>query len=596
MTETKPKRRGCFRTGCLTGIALFVLLVGGVWLASLWGNRLPERFVLKVPVTGQIEERSPEPGPLDFNRGRRPLSLEALRAIFDRAGSDKRVDSVLLDINGLVASSAKIQELSGAIDSLRQSDKKVTAFLRRPSDKDYLLATTCDSIIVQKNSWMLLDGLKAELFFFAEPLKKLGIGFQAAQWKKYKSAIEPYTRNSPSRESLQELNSLLDDSWANYLDQVAQRRHISRDTFREVIDSLAVLTPEQAVERKLIDRALSIRQLEKEYQAHFNKPINELMVDASRFLDDTGGLQLHGFGDRIAVITITGLIVGDSMGEMVDGEGTNVASVRRAVDAALDDPKVKAIVLRIDSPGGEALAASSMLELLEEAAKKKPLVASMSASAASGGYMVALAADKIYAQPLTVTGSIGVFSLKPDFSTLLENTGIHREVLMRGRFADAYTPFKPFDDAAFKKFVETTGHIYGSFTGKVAKSRHLTSEQVEAVAGGRVWSGKRAVEVGLVDEIGGFDDAVRQACKLAGLDENAKPELLYLPVRKTWFERLLAGDMTQAMAIISNDLLNRSFGELVSALKLPGVETARTLLRTEEPQALAIQPFVVEIR
>jgi len=168
-------------------------------------------------------------------------------------------------------------------------------------------------------------------------------------------------------------------------------------------------------------------------------------------------------------------------------------------------------------------------------------------------------------------------------------------VLTRGRFADAYTPFKPFDDAAFRKFVETTGHIYEDFTGKVAKSRHLTAEQVEAVAAGRVWSGKRAVEVGLVDEIGGLNDAVQEASRLAKLKKGAKPELLYLPVRKTWIERFFDGDAVQAVTAMSDHLFSRSLARLLPASQLPGTATVRFLLRTEEPQVLAIQPFGVEM-
>ncbi|MBN1928498.1 MAG: S49 family peptidase, partial [Chlorobiaceae bacterium] len=302
MTDAKPKKRGCFRTGCLTVAVLFVLLAGGIWLTSFWGDRLPGRFVLRVPVTGQIEERAPEPGLLPLGSSGGPLALEELVAILDRARTDKRVDSVLLDINGLQASWAKIQELSTSIDALRKSGKKVTAYLHSPDDRDYLLATACDSIIMQKDSWMLLDGLKAELFFFADPLKKLGIGFQAAQWKKYKSAVEPYTRSSPSAESLQEINALLDDSWGWYLEEVARRRRVGREAFREAIDSVAVLKPEEALQRRLIDRVLSGRQLEKEFEKRFGKPVDELLVDGRSYLSGTGGLQAHGLGERIAII------------------------------------------------------------------------------------------------------------------------------------------------------------------------------------------------------------------------------------------------------------------------------------------------------
>jgi protease-4 len=281
---------------------------------------------------------------------------------------------------------------------------------------------------------------------------------------------------------------------------------------------------------------------------------------------------------------------------MSDGGNTDVTTVKQALQTALDDSKVKAIVLRIDSPGGDALAASTMLELLEEAKTRKPIVASMSGVAASGGYMVALAGDKIFAEPMTVTGSIGVFSLKPDVSGLLEKTGIHREVLNRGRFADAETPFKPFDDAAFLKFMEITGTVYDDFIAKVAKGRKMTPAAVDAVAGGRVWSGKRALEVGLVDKIGGLADAVQEAKKLAKMDAKAKPELLYLPVRKTWLEYLLAGDTSVMAEALTAGVLRQSLGELDPLTRLPGANIARYLLRTEEPQILALDPVEVVIK
>jgi protease-4 len=301
-------------------------------------------------------------------------------------------------------------------------------------------------------------------------------------------------------------------------------------------------------------------------------------------------------GDRIAVVAITGMIVSDGAGGVGEAEVTDVSTVKQALQTALDDPKVKAIVLRIDSPGGDALAASTMLELLEEAKTKKPIVASMSGVAASGGYMVALAGSKIYAEPLTITGSIGVFSLKPDLGGLLEKTGIRREVLTRGRFADAYTPFKAFDDASFRKFVETAGTIYDDFIAKVAKGRKMTPAEVDAVAGGRVWSGRRALEVGLIDRIGGLADAVQEAQKLAKMDAKAKPELLYLPVRKTWLEYLLAGDASQLTSALAAGVVRESLGELQPLANLPGTKTARFLLRTEEPQVLALDPVEVTIK
>lgn len=596
MADKIRKKGGCFRAGCLTVVVGVFLLFGIGVIAHQWGNRLPGRFVLRVPVSGAIDERSPDAASLPFGGIRQTLSLEELLTILDRAKTDKRVDSVLLQIDGLNAPAAKVQELGNAIAALRKSGKKVTALLNTPEDKEYQLAAACDSIILRKGSWMLLDGLKAELFFFAEPLEKLGVSFQAAQWKKYKSAVESFTRSSPSPENLEETNALLDDAWADYLYSVSRQRRVSREAFRSVVDSLAVLTPEKALSLRLIDRVATERELDKEYEERLGKSAGELFVEGREYLDATGGMRPQGSGDRIAVVAITGMIVSDGSADMGDGEATDVATLKQALQTALDDTKVKAIVLRIDSPGGDALAASTMLELLEEAKTKKPIVASMSGVAASGGYMVALAGSKIFAEPMTVTGSIGVFSLKPDVSGVLAKSGIRREVLTRGRFADAYTPFKPFDDASFRKFVETAGTIYDDFIAKVAKGRRMTPAEVDAVAGGRVWSGKRALEVGLIDRIGGLEAAVQEAKKLARMDAKAKPELLYLPVRKTWLEYLLAGDASQLTSVLTTGIVRESLGQLQPLANLPGTRTARFLLRTEEPQVLALDPVEVEIK
>jgi protease-4 len=595
--EGNKKRGGCFRTGCLTVIVTVLLMVAGGWLLYLWGKKLPDHFVLRLPISGQIDDRPPDPAAFPFTAGGQLLSLEELMAALDRARTDRRVDSVLLEIDGLTAPSAKIQELRSSIDAVRRSGKKVVAFLSGPEDKDYMLAAACDSVVVRKGSWLLLDGLKAELFFFADPLRKLGIGFQAAQWKKYKSGIEPFTRSSASPEFREEVNALLDDSWTDYLDYISRRRGISREAFRTVIDSLAVLSPEKALSLHLVDRIATARQFEKGYEQKLGTRSRDLFVDGGDYLDAAGGMRPGGVGERIAVINIAGPIVSSGgVGGMADAEGIDVATLKQALETAVDDRNVKAIVLRIDSPGGDALAAASMLELLEEAKAKKPMVASMSGVAASGGYMVALAADRIFAEPMTLTGSIGVFALKPDVSGLMQKTGVNREVVTRGTFADAYTPFKPFDDASFRKFVDTSGEIYRDFTGKVASRRKMTPAQVEAVAGGRVWTGSRALSVGLVDRIGGLTDAVKEARKVARMDTTKTPQLIYLPARKTWVDYLFSGDAAGLATGISSRIARQSVESLWPLGKLPGTGTARLLLRSDSPQILAVDPVEVHIR
>jgi protease-4 len=595
MNVLKKRRGGCFLTGCLTLLAAPFVIMVIAWALVSWGHRLPDRFVLRLPVSGRIDERPADQFPIPSASDQQGLSLQELMTVMDRARSDARVRSVLLEIDDVSAPAAKLGQLRRSIEALRGSGKKVTAFLRSPEDKDYLLAVACDSVIVQKGSWLLLDGLKAETFFFAEPLGRLGIGFQASQWKKYKSAIEPFTRSSSTPESREELSGLLGASWDDYLGYVSARRGLARTAFSGIIDSIAVLTPEKALERKLVDRISTAWKLEKEYEKRYDVKADQLFVGARDYLQATGGMNSSGKGGSVAVINVTGPISSGGLAGMAEGEGIDEATLKHALQAALDNRDVKAIVLRIDSPGGEAIAAANMLEMLEAARKSKPIVASMSGVAASGGYMVALGADRILAEPMTVTGSIGVFSLKPDLSGLLKKTGINREVLTQGRFADANTPFKPLDEAAFRKFDETSGWIYRDFVGKVAARRKMSFEQADALAGGRVWTGKRALEAGLVDQIGGLDAAVKAAQKLARMDTSKSPGLIYLPARKSWVEYLT--DSNASVAAIQVRLVETYLtGSLPLARSLPGTATARFLLRQDRPQVLALDPVDVLIK
>jgi protease IV len=598
MNEQK-KRRGCLRTGCLMPVIVPFVLIALVWAIVSWNQRLPESFVLRLPITGQIDERPADQVSFPFAPTRQLLSQQELLAIMDRARTDGRVRSVLLEIDGLSAPTAKIEELRRSIELLRGAGKKVTAFLHAPEDKDYLLAVSCDSVVVQKGSWLQLDGLKAETFFFAEPLGKLGVGFQASQWKKYKSAIEPFTRSSSTPESREEVGQLLDGAWGDYLGYVSARRGISQKAFAAIVDSVALVSPQKALATGLVDRETSAWQLEKMYEKRYGALADELFVGGHEYLQATGGMNVRGKAGSVAVINITGMIVSSGRGlpDMSDGEGTDEATLKHALRTALDDSDVKAIVLRIDSPGGDALAGAAMLEMLDAARGKKPIVASMSGVAASGGYMAAIGADRILAEPMTITGSIGVFALKPDLSGILKKTGLNREVITRGRYADAYSPFRPFDEAAFGKFDENSGDIYRDFVSKVALRRKMTPEQVDAVAGGRVWTGAQALKVGLVDGIGGLAEAVKTAQALARMDTSKPAGIIYLPASRTLADYLFDNDST----LLGPGLASRIAGLYIResmpfARSMPMPAAARLLMGTDAPQVLAIQPYDIRIQ
>jgi protease-4 len=594
----RTKRAGCFRVGCLTVLGAAVVAVVLLVLLFPAGGRLPDRFVLLLHVGGQLDERSPESVTLPFATSRSPLSLQDIVSILDHARKDDRVRSVLLDIEGLSASPAKIGQLRRSVEEVRKAGKQVAAFLSTPEDKDYLLAVACDSVVVQKGSYLLLDGLKSELFFYTGSLRKVGVGFQAAQWKEYKSGIEPYTRTSASREAREQVARLLDDAFGDYAEYVTRRRGISRQAFSEVIDSLAVITPVKALSLKLVDRISGRWQLEREFEKRLGAKRGKVFVSGRDYLRSGSRFFDRNSKDAVAVITVAGPIV-RTAGYSATGydRGMDEQTLKHAVEAALEDRSVKAIVLRIDSPGGDALAAEAMLGMLDAARAKKPLVASMSGVAASGGYMVALAANRILAEPLTVTGSIGVFALKPDLSALLEKTGLRREVVARGRFADAYTVYRPFDEESFGKFVDASGEIYRRFTAEVASRRHLTPAQVDSVAGGRVWTGRRALSLKLVDQFGGLQEAVKTARQLAGMDTTKAPLIRFLPEEKSWIDYLMAGEFGAA---VRQEGYRIAADVLAERLPAAGVQddlsAIRMLMDLREPQILALEPLGIVIR
>ena len=320
---------------------------------------------------------------------------------------------------------------------------------------------------------------------------------------------------------------------------------------------------------------------------------NDAFVSGAQYRSAVDWPQKAESRDRIAVITLSGMIV-RSAGEM--GEGIDVETLKNSLDAALEDKAVKALVVRIDSPGGDALASADMLQMLDSAAVKKPLVVSMSGVAASGGYMAALAGKTVFAQPLTITGSIGVYALKPNISGLVEKVGLGRDVVTRGRFADANTPFKPLEAEAYSKFVAASGEVYDDFLGKVASSRKMHITQVDSVAGGRVWTGSRALKAGLVDRMGGLFDAIHSAQLLAKMDMTKKPRIMLYPQQKNWLESLFQGKGASFSSRIAAGVKKQLLHEIMPHRQFASMAAFyEMLMNSGQLQMLAVEPCEIII-
>lgn len=541
------KKIGAGKIGCIVVVLLFLVMAIGVYRLYTAQKSLPEEFVLKINVAGDIMEAAETRFSLPFEPQSQELSLQDIIFLLQRAGDDERVKSVLLDINGVRTGSAKIQQIQRAIERTRESGKLVNAFLRNAGDQDVWLASACDAVIAERGNFLLLDGLKAELLFYTGTLEKLGVSFQAAQWSAWKSGVEPFTRLGASPELKEQVEMMLDSVYAVYTGYVTKRREISLAAYESIINEKTVLSAEQAKKLGIVDETSGhweyLERLKKTYgKGMSNDDDEEVLVSGARYKAAVRWPYEPENKESIAVITASGPIVrsADDM-TAASEQGFDEEMLTSSVQVALDDESIKAVVLRIDSPGGDALASANMLQILDSARVKKPIVASMSSVAASGGYMIALAADSIFAEPLTVTGSIGVYALKPEISKLQEKIALKREVITRGKNADGFTLFKPLDERGMAKFMETTGWIYDDFLAKVVRSRKMTQREVDAVAGGRVWMGEAAVKNGLVDRIGGLQDALLAAQVLAGMDSTDVPGVKFYPEPQGLMEYLLGG-------------------------------------------------------
>lgn len=441
----------------------------------------------------------------------------------EQAATDPNVHGLLLHLDATPFSTAQIEELRGAIARARAAGKPVVAYLDRASSNGaYLLAAASDKVYMHPAAQIDLIGLSAEVQYLRGTLDLVGVEPQFARRAEYKSAVETYTSTEGSPASREQMDALLDDMYSVLVNGIATGRKRTPEQVRDLIDK-GPYTASEAVSAGLVDGLLYPDQLEAGLSDSFVEDYE---------LDDEYGIGDDQSGWRspyeIAVVYVDGAIVsGRSAGPSLfnggsAGSDTIVAQLREAADEA----SVKAVVLRVDSPGGSAFASDEIWRAVKEVEREKPVVVSMGGVAASGGYYVSAGANAIYALPSTITGSIGVFGGKMALEGLYEKVGLNYELYTRGRYAGMYSPSKPFDPMELAALDRMIGDTYQQFKDRVGTGRDLSEEKVEEVARGRVWSGTDAKEVGLVDELGGFSEAVAKARELAEVPERATTELV----------------------------------------------------------------------
>ena len=533
----------------LLGIFGGLIIVAVIGVVILWAAlrkgepTIRDNSVLALRVSGSLPDYSPD-DPFKRYFGGPDQSLTGLVMSFKKAKVDKRIKAILLEVDLSGVGWGKAEELRDAITDFRSSGKPVYAFVEFGLNKEYYIATACDKIIVPPPGELFINGLAADVMFFRGSLDKLGIYPDIFQIGKYKSAGDMFTQKQMTDAHREYINSMLDDLYNHYVNAIAQARHKTPDEVRALIDN-APYSAAKAKEAGLIDETLYRDDVEKEFKKLLGYKDTDtfVAVRSSDYRDVSPESLGLNKGERIAVIYATGDIgSGSSQNSPSGDQSIGSDTVAKALNDAAADKTIKAVVLRVDSPGGSGLASDIIWHAVEATNQKKPVVVSMSDVAASGGYYISASASKIIAQPSTITGSIGVVAGKPVLRGFYDWLGISNEYVLRGKNAGMFRETEKFSDderAKFEDWIKTT--YYQDFVPKVAKGRNKDAQYVDSVGQGRVWTGAQAKDRGLVDDFGGLDKAIEVAKQLAKIPADKGVERVILPYPTTFLQELLSG-------------------------------------------------------
>ena len=582
------------------GIILTVVVVGIISIVllaeSLGKPSVPDNSVLVLSVSGDLPDYVAEDQfakALGMSQGQ---SFTSLLTQLRKAKVDSRIGAVLLDINFPGIGWGKADELRDAIADFKLSGKPVYAYMELGLNREYYIATAADKIFLPPSGDLYVNGFAAEAMFYKGSLDKLGVEADVIQiGPKYKNAPDQYTKKEMGEGQREVINAVLDEYYSRFTNGIAESRKKSVDDVKALIDN-APYNANQAKEFGLIDDAIYEEKVYEDLKNRLGYKADDKLrtIRGGEYRDvpsDSLGLNK---GEKVALIYASGAI---NVGRTNDGPfgGSMVGSdtVVAAVNDAANDTSIKAIVLRVDSPGGSALASDLMWNALENAKAKKPVVVSMSDVAASGGYYIACNANKIVAEPSTITGSIGVFMGKPVVKGLYDWLGVSNEYVMRGKNSGIFRATEKWTPEERAKMEEGANNIYfNNFLPKVAKGRNMDAENANLLGQGRVWTGTQAKANGLIDEFGGLEKAIDIAKQLANLPADKDVRRVVLPAPRPFFETLF-GDPEEASADVkAQRALAESLPEDVRRM----FRYAELFDRMKHGEAMLMMPFELEIK
>ncbi|WP_047246328.1 signal peptide peptidase SppA [Maribacter thermophilus] len=471
------------------------------------------------------------------------------------AKNDERIKGISINNNFILAGLSQTQTLRKVLKDFKASGKFVFAYGDFYSQKDYYLSSVADSVFMNPVGVLDFKGLSSEVLYYKDLQEKTGIKMEVVRHGKYKSAVEPYLENQMSDANRTQIKELIQSLWNSMLSDISEDRGITMQNLNVIADTLGGRLPKYAKENGLIDNILFYDEYEGRIasllSAGENMDVNYIALED--YTKYSNSKKLKTGSDKIAVIFAQGEILYGEGGPDIIGQGL----INEALIKAKEDDEVKAIVLRVNSPGGSALTSDIIWREVELAKEKKPVVVSMGDVAASGGYYIAAGADKIFAEPTTITGSIGVFGTVPNINGLATDIGINAEQVGTNKNSVDYSLFEPMSDAFRNQVQESIEVTYNTFLSRVAAGRNISMAQADSVAQGRVWSGADAMRLGLVDELGTLEDAISEAANMAGAETYG---IKKFPRYKSSFERFME-DFSGATAKTKNNLIREEIGD-----------------------------------
>jgi protease-4 len=577
-------RRGVWLVIVLIVFAMSISAIGMVLIFSAVGREAPitGNSTLVLRIGGNLNEMDAGGVLGPFFEG--PPTVRAVVEMIRKAKADKRITSIVVKPSGSAALWAKVQEVRDALGDFRRSGKPVVAYLEYGGEQEFYLATVCDKVFLMPTTTLDLTGMASYELFLRGTLDKIGAFPDSLHIGEYKTASNTLTEHTFTAAHREMAESLNNDMYQQLVRGIADGRKKSEAEVKTLIDHGPFL-PEDALRAGLIDDLAYEDEIDDKVKL---APGKLHYVEMNEYRQVSAASLGLNRGPRIAVIYATGLIASgkstyDTTGGQVAGSETLVDYLRKA----RADKSIKAIVLRVDSPGGSAIASDVIWREVMLTKNQKPLIASMSDVAASGGYYISMPAHAIVAEPATLTGSIGVVLTKFVIDGTLKKLGMNMEGVSQGKYADMYSPVRPFSPTERARMAENMQATYDTFVEKAAQGRNTTPERIDAIGQGRVWTGRQAKEIGLVDELGGLDRAVALAKQRAKIAQDAEVELVIYPPKKSIYDLLSdpLGNSNSAGTLAS--LLGFSNPRVFQALAAP-----LQVFRRGEPLALMPNVFV----